>query len=207
MTISRSRIFKLLQCGEGLNIEFKKCRDKLTLDVYQTICAFLNRHGGTLLLGVDDSGRITGVDPSAVAQIKKDFVTTINNPQKIHPPAYLSVDEVQVQEQIVLHVYVPESSQVHRCNGRIYDRNEDGDLDITDNTILVSELYQRKQATYSENKVYPYAGLDDLRSDLMDKCRRLAGVWRNDHPWLNMDDMELIKSAQLYQTLKPAKTA
>ncbi|WP_291323078.1 RNA-binding domain-containing protein, partial [Desulfonatronospira sp.] len=200
MAISRSRIFKLLQSGEGLNLEFKKSRDKLTQDVYQTICAFLNRHGGTLLLGVDDSGRITGVDPSAVAQIKKDFVTTINNPQKIHPPAYLSVDEVQVQEQIVLHVYVPESSQVHRCNGRIYDRNEDGDLDITDNTILVSELYQRKQATYSENKVYPYAGLDDLRSDLMDKCRRLAGVWRNDHPWLNMDDMELIKSAQLYQT-------
>ncbi len=200
MTIARSRIFKLLQSCEGLNIEFKKCRDKLTQDVYQTICAFLNRHGGTLLLGVDDSGRITGVDPIAVAQIKKDFVTTINNPQKIHPPAYLSVDEVQVQEQTVLHVYVPESSQVHRCNGRIYDRNEDGDLDITDNTILVSELYQRKQATYSENKVYPYAGLDDLRQDLMDKCRRLAGVWRNDHPWLNMDDMELIKSAQLYQT-------
>ena len=23
------------------------------------------------------------------------------------------------------------SSQVHRCNGRIYDRNEDGDFDIT----------------------------------------------------------------------------
>ncbi|MDZ7758678.1 MAG: hypothetical protein U5L00_00250 [Desulfovermiculus sp.] len=62
-----------------------------------------------------------------MAQIKKDFVTTINNPQKIHPPAYLSVDEVQVQDQTILHIYVPESSQVHRCNGRIYDRNEDGD--------------------------------------------------------------------------------
>jgi hypothetical protein len=69
------------------------------------------------------------------------------------------VDEVQVQDQTMLHVYVPESSQVHRCNGRIFDRNEDGDFDITDHTRLVSELYQRKQATYSENKVYPYAGL------------------------------------------------
>jgi ATP-dependent DNA helicase RecG len=135
-----------------------------------------------------------------VGQIKKDFVTTINNPQKIHPPAYLSVEEVQVQDQTILHVYVPESSQVHRCNGRIYDRNEDGDLDITDHTRLVSELYTRKQATYSENKVYPYAGLEDLRPDLIDKCRRLAGVWRDGHPWLDMDDMELIKSAQLYQT-------
>ncbi len=200
MSVDPSRILKLIKAGEGLNLELKQSRDKLNQDVYQTICAFLNRYGGTLLLGVHDSGRITGIDPNAVAQIKKDFVTTMNNPQKIHPPAYLAVDEVQVQEHIVLHVYVPESSQVHRCNGRIFDRNEDGDFDITDHTRLVSELYQRKQATYSENKVYPYAGLEDLRPDLIDKCRRLAGVWRDGHPWLDMDDMELIKSAQLYQT-------
>ena len=158
MSVDQSRIQKLIQSGEGLNLEFKKSRDKLNQDVYQTICAFLNRYGGTLLLGVHDSGRITGIDPRAVGQIKKDFVTTINNPQKIHPPAYLSVEEVQVQDQTILHVYVPESSQVHRCNGRIYDRNEDGDLDITDHTRLVSELYARKQATYSENKVYPSPG-------------------------------------------------
>jgi len=75
-------------------------------------------------------------------------VTTINNPQKIHPPAYLSVDEVQVQDQTILHVYVPESSQIHRCNGRIYDRNEDGDLDITDHTRLVSELYAHFRDSY-----------------------------------------------------------
>ncbi len=198
--IDQSRIINLISAGEGVSLEFKQSRDKLNQDVYQTICAFLNRHGGTLLLGVHNSGRITGIAPSAAKQIKKDFVTTINNPQKIHPPAYLSVDEVQVQDQIILHVYVPESSQVHRCNGRIYDRNEDGNLDITDHTRLVAELYQRKQATYSENKVYPYAGLEDLRPDLIDKCRRLAGVWRDGHPWLHMDDMELIKSAQLYQT-------
>ena len=37
-------------------------------------------------------------------------------------------------------------------------------------------------------------------SDLIDKCRRLAGVWREGHPWLDMDDMELLKSAQLHQT-------
>jgi len=69
--IDQSRIQKLIQYGEGLNLEFKKCRDKLNQDVYQTICAFLNRYGGTLLLGVHDSGRITGIDPSAVPRSKK----------------------------------------------------------------------------------------------------------------------------------------
>lgn len=105
-----------------------------------------------------------------------------------------------MEGKTILRIYVPESSQVHRCNGRIFDRNEDGDLDITDRTRQVADLYHRKQVTYSENKIYPYAGLEDLRKDLIDKCRKLAGVWRDGHPWLRMDDRELLKSAQLYQT-------
>lgn len=96
--------------------------------------------------------------------------------------------------------YMPESSQVHRCNGKIYDRNEDGDLDITNHTQMVSELYHRKIITYSENKIYPYATIDDLRLDLLVKVRKIVNNLRKDHPWLSMNDMELIKSAQLYQT-------
>jgi predicted HTH transcriptional regulator len=93
-----------------------------------------------------NSGDILGIDSECIAQIKKDFVTALNNPQKISPPAYLSVDEVQIQGKTILHIFVPENSQVHRCNGRIFDRNEDGDFDITDHTRLVSDLYHRKQA-------------------------------------------------------------
>ena len=153
----------LIKQGEGVSIEFKECRRALNRDVYETVCAFLNRHGGNLLLGVSDAGEVTGVDPDCIANIKKDFVTTINNLQKLHPPAYLSVDEVDIEGKTVLRIYVPESSQVHRCNGRIYDRNEDGDLDITDHTRQVADLYHRKQSSYSENKIYPHAGLEDLR--------------------------------------------
>jgi ATP-dependent DNA helicase RecG len=89
---------------------------------------------------------------------------------------------------------------VHRCNGRIYDRNEDGDLDITDHTVQVANLYQRKQATFSENRVYPRIGVKDLRADLIDRCRKIARVNTPDHPWATMDDQQLIQSAQLHQT-------
>jgi len=200
MDTNEHKLLELISKGEEIDLEFKACCNQLSRDVYETVCAFLNRHGGTILLGVSDSGDIQGIEQNAIEQIKNDFVTAINNPQKIHPPAYLSVDEAKVKGKPILRIYVPESSQVHRCNGRIYDRNEDGDFDITDNTRQVADLYQRKQATYSENKIYPFANPEDLRSDLIDKCRRLAGVWRDDHPWLSMDDLELLKSAQLYQT-------
>jgi ATP-dependent DNA helicase RecG len=55
----------------------------------------------------------------------------VGGPQKLYPPVYVSIEEEEIRERKILHIYVPESSQVHRCNGRIYDRNEDGDLDIT----------------------------------------------------------------------------
>ncbi len=200
METNEQRILDLIRKGEGLNLEFKTCRERLNRDVYETVCAFLNRHGGTILLGVQDSGEVAGIAPDALARIRKDFVTAVNNPQKLIPPTYLSIDEVAVEGKTLLRIYVPESSQVHRCNGRIYDRNEDGDLDITDHTAQVALLYQRKQATYSENRVYPYIRVEDLRRDLIEKCRRIVRIDNREHPWADMDDLRLLQSAQLYQT-------
>jgi len=194
------QIRALIGKGEGIDIEFKTCRNKLNRDVYETICAFLNRHGGTLLLGVTDAGNIDGIDPDALEDIRKNFVTAINNPQKISPPTYLSINEETVDDKKILRIYVPESSQVHRCNGRIYDRNEDGDLDITDQTVQVARLYQRKQVSYSENKVYSWIQPHDLRKDLMERCREYLRINHPDHPWTEMKDDELLKSAQLLQT-------
>ena len=90
----------MIRQGEGISTEFKTCRTRLNKDVYETVCAFLNRHGGTILFGVRDSGKIQGIEQDFVNQIKKDFVTAINNPQKIHPPAYLSVEEERVEGKI-----------------------------------------------------------------------------------------------------------
>ena len=199
MDVSIKQIHELIRQGEGISTEFKTCRNKINRDVYETVCAFLNRHGGTILLGVQDDGTLQGIDPDAVTQFKKDFVTSVNNPLKLTPPTYLSVDVVELDEKSLLRIYVPESSQVHRCNGRIYDRNEDGDLDITDHTTLVAHLYQRKQATFSENKVYPWIQVTDLRPELIEKCRRYVRINKDNHPWADMDDLQLLKSVQLYQ--------
>ncbi len=196
--MNEARIHKLLTDSEGVQVEFKTCRNALNRDVYESVCAFLNRSGGDLLLGVSDNGRVTGVNPDAVEQMKKDFVSALNSPQKINPPFYLNIEDVAFEDKTVLHVYIPESSQVHRCNGKIFDRNEDGDFNITDNTHLVAALYQRKQTTYSENRIFPYVQLSDLRTDLIARARKLATIERPGHPWQGLDDLELVKSAQLY---------
>ena len=194
-----SKIKAIIKQGEGARIEFKECNNTLNKDIYETVCAFLNRSGGELLLGVRDDGVITGIVPERVHQIKNDFSTAVNNPQKISPSFYLSLDEAVIDGKTILYIYIPESSQVHRCNGKIYDRNEDGDLNITDNHNLVSALYLRKQISYSENTIYPYAELTDLRADIIARVRKQASLQREDHPWGSMNDFDLLKSAQLYK--------
>jgi ATP-dependent DNA helicase RecG len=111
---NEERLMEIIRRGEGPDVEFKACRQGLSRAVYESVCAFLNRHGGTILLGVADDGEVSGIAPDVAAQMKKDFVTAINNPQKITPPTYLAVDEVEVAGKTLLRVFVPESSQV--CN-------------------------------------------------------------------------------------------
>ena len=47
---------KLITVGENENTVFRSCKDGIHTNVFETICAFLNTRGGTLLLGVDESG-------------------------------------------------------------------------------------------------------------------------------------------------------
>lgn len=96
-------------------------------------------------------------------------------------------------------MYVPPTSTVEKCINRIYDRNEDGDMDITDSPIQLQNMYNRKSNTYVEHKIFPYVTKDDLRIDLMDKVRNLAKSKNPDHQWLKMSDDEIMKSAGLWE--------
>ena len=190
---------ELLRGGEGLTVEFKRAREALNRDIYETICAFLNQRGGTLVLGAADDGTVTGIAPEALAQMRKDLANTLHNPQKINPPMPLAPEPVELDGQTLLVLSVPESSQVHSCNNRIFSRNEDGDFDITGHGQLLAELYLRKQVGYSENRIFPHVRLTDLRSDLIERVRRNVRLQRAGHPWAELDDLELLKSARLYQ--------
>lgn len=112
---------------------------------------------------------------------------------------YLPVDEFEIDSKTILHVYVPESSQVHNTNRRIFDRNEDGDFDITDNTDLVAAMYIRKQREYTENTVFPYATVSDLKQELIDRARIMATNRNPHHPWERMTNEEILRRAGLYK--------
>ena len=66
----------LLAQGEKITVEFKEARNALNKDVFESICAFLNRNGGHLILGVNDAGEVTGVCEQAISKIKLEAVSS-----------------------------------------------------------------------------------------------------------------------------------
>ena len=101
--MTEAEALKLIESGESNTVEFKKSTKEITKDIYDTVCAFSNRAGGHIFLGISDDGLITGVLPGAVEKLKKDFVTAVNNANKLYPPLYLSLEEIQIDGLIVLH--------------------------------------------------------------------------------------------------------
>lgn len=45
-----NKLLEIISGGEGIEVEFKGCRDNLSKEVFKTACAFLNTRGGHLFL-------------------------------------------------------------------------------------------------------------------------------------------------------------
>lgn len=190
---------KLIDGGESLTVEFKESHTDITKDVYDTVCSFSNRDGGHIFLGVKDNGDIIGIQEDKVEKIKKQFVTTINNDSKMYPPLYLSPVPYEIEGKQILYIRVPVSQDVVRCSGKIWDRNNDADIDITHHSDEVYRLYARKRSSFFVNKVTHF-GIDSLRHDLMERARDMTRVRIEDHPWKTMSDEEMLRSAGLILT-------
>lgn len=135
------------------------------------------------------------IQPDHIDQIKKNFITPINNENKMYPPLYLTPIEYEYDGKLILYIRVPISPSVCRCSGRIYDRNHEADIDITDNQEAVYRLYSRKQNSYFVNRVYPVFTASDLRHDLLERARKMTSARMENHPWKDITNEELLRNA------------
>lgn len=184
--------------GEDVRTEYKQARVKVPSDLYESVCSFLNREGGIIILGSDNAGNVTGVDAASLEQMKKDIVTSLNNPDVICPPVNYPIYELDKDGEKLLCLKIPVSSQVHTYARIIYDRENDSDFKITDDA-RISAIYFRKRQNFTENIIYPHMSMDDLDTRLFDKARSLLRSLNPLHPWLELDNMDILRSALLYR--------
>ena len=51
--------------------------------------------------------------------MKKNFVNQLNNPDKMSPTLYLSLEKLEYEGVLLLWVYVPPTSTVEKCANRM----------------------------------------------------------------------------------------
>lgn len=192
--LSTDKIKDLLSHGENKQVEFKKCTDKVSASVYETVCSFLNAEGGYIFLGVDDDGTILGINPKCVTDMTKSIINTLNNPEQFLPPMPITPEQTEIDGKIILYLNVPESEQVHRYKNRFFDRWGDADNDVSKHTYLVKNMFMRKEKESSENEVFPDVTLEDMDEESFKIMRSHISIHNSNHPWLSMTNEEFLKS-------------
>ncbi|HAC15231.1 MAG TPA: AAA family ATPase [Bacteroidetes bacterium] len=187
----------IISGGENNRSEFKKARTKVPATFYDTVCSFANTDGGTILLGVDDDGSVVGVDPDYISRLKTNIITSVNDADCIDPPIAVEPVSIEHDDGIILVVYIPASSQVHNYARRVFVRELESDLDITNDQERIGQLYLRKREVFTESTIYPFLRIKDLDQTVFHKALGLIRTVKSDHPWLFMDFEAVLRSATL----------
>ena len=182
VTVNAHQLRDIIEEGENDRIEFKRCGNQPEKDLFETICAFANTFGGTILLGVEDDGSLTGIDPAQVLPITRNVLNVVNNPNAFDVPVSMEFEHIEIGDRQIIKIDVPNSPQMHSYKGKVYERRGDADVVVRGSAPL-AELCIRKQGIYTEQRIFEHVSLSDLREDLIDEARRLALAKRKDHPW------------------------
>lgn len=192
-----SRIKSLASHGEDIHVEYKSCIDKVSGSVYETICSFLNHGGGTILLGVNDDGKIIGVNPSQAENMKKAIINATNNPELFIPSANIYPEIVDIEGKTIIALDVQTSDAVYQFKKHFYDRNGDADVDVTNQGNLLQSLFERKSNHIFEKRIVEGLTINDLDHETFEMCRQFVKNAIREHPWITMNDEEILRSCQL----------
>lgn len=92
MKITLEQLSELVKQGESNRLEFKTSTAKLH-SAYETLCAFLNGNGGTVLIGVKNNGQIVGQDVTDNTRLE-----IANLSSKLEPPTLIEIDYIAIEK-------------------------------------------------------------------------------------------------------------
>jgi hypothetical protein len=129
----RDNILKLIEKGEGIDLEFKetfsfdtktkqKKSNHIRFAAIREICSFLNTEGGTLLIGVSDQGNIVGIEKDGYNKDWDKYHRTITQLilQSIgaHYSNLVDVEKVEIDKKSICIITCSKSETAVYCNFR-----------------------------------------------------------------------------------------
>lgn len=158
--------------SEDEHIEYKKNKQKLTKDLWETVCAFENTDGGTIILGITEVKqekkrfKITGVqDPQMVLE---DFWSTIKNVISFNMIKNEDIKVNDIKGKKIIEIKVkeaPDNKKPIFSHGQIYIRQ--GSLDIrADNEekkVLIRQSHDDLDTKVLKNYDNNDLNIEDIR--------------------------------------------
>lgn len=152
---------KQIHQGEGISTEFKLDIGNLEA-IAKTVCAFLNSEGGTVFCGVDDKGRIVGVD-GAQNQVQAIHAYLLD---KVTPKALFTVNVDDQDGKAILSIDVPEGKdRPYVFAGSVFVR--EGSQTRTVDAVKLREMVQSKSVAAERWERRPSMAMEegDLNHD------------------------------------------
>jgi len=169
---------KLLESKEGQFLEFKSCYEgpkgrikrrkakDVARDIAETLSAMANADGGTLLVGVEDDGIVSGVDyPSDKLKLLLEVPSTL-----IRPVLRPNIERLFYESKLTLMFEIGYSLDTHQLTDgryllRVGDKNQPFPAE------QISALKQAKTGTLYERQFIPIASFEDLDWQLLEKFK------------------------------------
>ncbi len=180
-------IARLRRLGmEPSDVEVKSGAGRLPTSTVETISAFSNGAGGTLLLGIDEAAGFSpaaGFDPSAVRDALADACAN-----KLEPPCRASIEVEEFEGALIVRLDVPELDPVEKpcfvtargAYGGSFIRGGDGDRRLSHYEVT-QLLSNRTQPTFDREAV-PGASVADLDAIMVEaylaRVRRRSPAFR-----------------------------
>lgn len=146
--LSDNYLLTLLNQGENASVEFKQGNVR-SEGLAREMIAFSNSYGGTIVVGVDDEGKILGVDGD---KNYEEWVVNISR-NNVIPPIHVSCHWVTLQGKGILLVEVPKGKDrpYQDNSGRFYVR--------VGSTNRIASLYELMRL-FQQGGFYHYDGTE-----------------------------------------------
>ena len=106
--------------------------------------------------------------------------------------------EIQrIDGKTIIVINVQPGQYAYSYKKRFWDRNGDADIDITEQSELLLNLFERKNPHIFEERFVEGLTLEHLDTNTFNYCRNLVRVKNPNHIWLQMSDEELLLSCRL----------
>ena len=113
--MTREDISNLIAQGEGATLEFKR---SLSKELGREVCAFANARGGTILIGVSDTGEIVGVSDQNRLKSRVQSIARSADPTM--------VVEIESGGEVLVVVVPPQKRRPYSFGGRFFMREGGG---------------------------------------------------------------------------------